>query len=436
MAQLSEEEKEIIRKAKEIKRKVELEKEEERIRLKKELEKKREQDIRRDIEEDVDQLPEDYGEPVKRKVVKKQQRSNQLDASERARSHRSSTTSSVENSRKQRPPQRSNGKRTEQKEPVVVKKKRKKHKILRKIIWLLIILGIAFGALFFFIKSLVSKTNYEALNKSYTTPAGIMKERYVKNILLIGSDGRGNVNSSRSDAMILVSINSKSKKIIMTSILRDSYVTIPGHGQTRINHAYQIGGAPLLIQTIEENFKISIDDYVKVDFFSFIDIIDCVGGVKINVTNEEVQYINLYVNEINTLTNAPQGDGFLTEGGNLLLTGKQALGYSRIRYIGSDFQRTERQRVVLTALLNQIKGSGLSQIGKIIDVVIPDITTSITDTEMTWLILKSMLYFGYDMEQNRIPMDNTWSNIVVNNQEMLQIDFSTNIEGLRKTIYE
>ena len=86
--------------------------------------------------------------------------------------------------------------------------------------------------------------------------------------------------------------------------------------------------------------------------------------------------------------------------------------------------------------MNQIKSSGLSQIGKIIDVVIPDITTSITDTEMTWLILKSMLYFGYDMEQNRIPMDNTWSNIVVNNQEMLQIDFTTNIEGLRKAIYE
>ena len=391
MAQLSEEEKEIIRKAKEIKRKVEEEKEQERIRVQEELQRKREQDLRRDIEEDVDRLPEDYGEPVKKKVVKKQPQKKYTEKpKERTNENGQRSTEYME--RKDRPiskktskqnvnSQGNTRKRTE--EVVIIKKKKRKHRILRKLFWLLLFIGVVFGILFFFVKSMVSKTNYEAFEKTYTEPVGIMKEKYVKNILLIGSDERDSSSTSRSDAMIIVSINSKSKKIVMTSVLRDSYVNIPGHGQTRINHAYQLGGAPLLIQTIEENFKISIDNYVKVDFFSFIEIIDCVGGVEINVTNEEVQYINLYVNEINTLTGAPEGDGFLSEGGALTLTGKQALGYSRIRYIGSDFQRTERQRVVLMALLESIQKSGLSQIGNIMDVVLPDITTSIKNNEMT-----------------------------------------------------
>lgn len=433
VANLTEEEKEVLRKAKAIKEKVEEQKRQEELERRREMQRRREMELRREYEEDVDQIPEDFGEPIKKKknsakTTTASKNSNRKSQSQASRNNNVQQTQKAGSSK--------NSKGSTAKKNTRKKRKKKRNKLVAIIITIAAILLVLFLAVFFLIRSFVTKTNYEPYTTEYVRAADVMTNRNVKNILLIGSDERSAGDTKRSDAIILLSINEKKKKIVMTSFLRDSYVQIPGYGQQRINHSYQMGGPALLIQTIEENFKIGIDSYIKVDFFSFIDIIDCLGGIEIDVDADELNYVNLYVNEINTILGAPVGEQFLTESGVQTLNGRQALGYSRIRYIGSDFQRTERQREVLTAIFQKAKHLNLSNMGELITEVVPDLTTNINDNKMTLMIMKAVLYLGYDIVQFRVPMDGTWSDFNANGQEVLSIDFDANINGLRQTIYE
>lgn len=316
------------------------------------------------------------------------------------------------------------------------KKKTEKWKVvvIALIITALIAAIAAVGA-FIFVYSNISKTNYESVDRQKRSEDVWAEEKGVKNILLLGTDERINGDASRSDAIIVLSINENTKKIIMTSILRDSYVMIPGYGENRINHAYQMGGAALMMQTIEDNFKIPIDSYAKVDFFSFMGIIDKLGGVPITVTPQELGYLNGYIAEINTLQGLPVNEGQLAQAGTHQLTGKQALGYSRIRYIGTDFARTERQRTVLDGLFQQLKTASVKELYDVMSMILPDITTDIKDIDLTKMIVKLVSYMKYDIVQNRIPMDGTWQNLVVGGQEVLGIDFTANQQGLKSVVY-
>ncbi|MGN0622470.1 MAG: LCP family protein [Oscillospiraceae bacterium] len=263
----------------------------------------------------------------------------------------------------------------------------------------------------------------------------IISDDNVYNILLIGTDARTASGRGRSDSMILVSINKNTKKIIMTSFLRDIYLSIPNVESTRLNHAYAYGGADLLIDTIEQNFKVRIDKYAQVNFYSFITVVDSLGGVDINVTDDEVQYVNMYLREINRLEGLDESDGMLSSGGTYTLNGRQALAYSRIRYIGTDFQRTERQRTVLEKLINKMKSASLTELNDLADKLLPNITTNLQQGEVFSLILNSPTYFGYDVVQCRVPDDNTWWNLTIRGMAVLGVDFDANISYLRKNIY-
>ena len=316
------------------------------------------------------------------------------------------------------------------------KKKTAKWKIvLIALVITFLLAAIAAVGAFILIYSNVSRTNYEPIAQSERSADVLAEQKGVKNILLLGTDERVSGETSRSDAIIVLSINENRKKIVMTSILRDSYVEIPGYGTNRINHAYQMGGAALMIQTIENNFKIPIDSYAKVDFFSFMGIIDKLGGVPITVTQEELGYLNGYIAEINTLQGLPVNDGQLAQAGSYQLNGKQALAYSRIRYIGTDFARTERQRTVLDGLFQQLKTASPKELYEVAATILPDITTNIGNMDLTKMIAKSVFYMKYDIIQNRIPMDGTWNDLVVGGQEVLEIDFEANREGLKSMIY-
>ncbi|MDE6313260.1 MAG: LCP family protein [Lachnospiraceae bacterium] len=315
------------------------------------------------------------------------------------------------------------------------KPSRAEKKLKRKLIKIAIIVLVLFGAVYALVHSMVSKTNYEKLDTDYVRPSDVETVKGVKNILLIGTDARSKDEDGRSDSMIILSINSKNNRIVMTSILRDSYVEIPGHGSNRINAAYSYGQEALLIQTIEQNFKIPIDAYAKVDFFSFIDIVDAVGGVEIDVSEEEMKWVNAYLNETNELLGKEFGDGYLTQSGTQTLTGKQALSYARIRYIGTDFQRTERQREILNAVMNKAKAMGPTGITKIMNTVLPKVTTNIPDSELTMMAMKSVMYMGYDMEQIHLPLDGTWENAKISGMEVLKIDFEANIAGFKEAVY-
>ena len=263
----------------------------------------------------------------------------------------------------------------------------------------------------------------------------IVSDDNVINVLLIGTDSRGNDDRGRSDSMILVSVNKNTKQVVMTSFLRDIYLYIPDTEYTRLNHAYAYGGPDLLIQTLESNFKVRIDRYVRVNFFSFVDVVDEVGGVEIDVTDEEVEYINTYLKEINRLEGFSETDSQLSSGGKQNLNGRQALAYSRIRYIGTDFQRTQRQRTVLETLFKKMKGLSMGELSDLLDVLLPQLATNMTEGEMFSFVVDSPSYLSYEVIQNRIPVDGSWDFMTVNSMSVIGIDFDENIDSLRKTIY-
>lgn len=325
---------------------------------------------------------------------------------------------------------------------------RKKRKGLRRLIKILIVL-IILGALlcvaaYAGIRLFISKTNYQPYETAYVRAGDVVSSPLVTNILLIGTDNRVENDTSRSDAMILVSINRKKGRLSMSSFLRDCYVSIPGYGQNRLNHAYQMGGPALLIQTIEENFKIGVDYYAQVDFYDFMDVIDALGGVGVEVTAEELNYLNGYISEINHKENElagaevyPEGYSFVAAAGYQTLNGRQALGYCRIRYIGTDFGRTGRQRTVLEALFKKAKSSNPLKLFEACRTIMPDLTTNISDDGMTKLIMGVPMYLFYDVKQNQVPVDGCWWNALMDNgQEVLGIDFTTNNAALRSAIYD
>lgn len=321
------------------------------------------------------------------------------------------------------------------------KKKGFLYKLLKFLIILLIIVAILLAGMYAFLRTTIAQTNYKPYETSYERQSDVLTQKGVTNILLIGTDTRvAGSNDARSDAMIVVSINPYKRRLVMTSIMRDSYVNIPGYGQNRINEAYSRGGPALLIQTIEENYKLGIDYYTQVDFFSFVDVIDAFGGVTINVEQPEVEFINGYIAEYNQVSGIADRDGFVDEqfpGGEITLTGKQALGYARIRKIGNDFARTQRQRTVMNALLEKVKKANVVTIYKAVESILPDISTNISDSKMCSLLMQSILYLNFDIVQARVPTDGTWSNAIMGtNQEVLAVDFEANKNYLQSTIYD
>lgn len=264
----------------------------------------------------------------------------------------------------------------------------------------------------------------------------LMGNKKVFNILLIGCDAREEGGRGRSDSIILISINKESEQLIATSIMRDIYVEIPGHGNNRINAAYAYGGADLLVETVEKNFKIQIDRYASVDFFVFMDIVDQMGGVDLEISDEEFLVANAYINELNELLDEPYGTDWLPGGGPHHLNGKQALGYSRIRYVGdADFERTQRQRAVLEQIFNKVKDYNIIQLNALLNIVLPEVTTDLTEGEAITLALEMNAYKKYDLKQYRLPYDDTWRNMRIKGMSVLGIDFETNIRNLKRDLY-
>ena len=232
------------------------------------------------------------------------------------------------------------------------------------------------------------------------------------NILLIGQDRREGENRARSDAMILVTVNKDTKSIVLTSFLRDLYVAIPGYGNNRINASYTFGGMELLNQTLEQNFGIYVDGNVEVDFNQFSEIVDLIGGVEITLRSDEAQMIN--------------GDvgGSLTEG-DQRLNGAQALSYARIRKLDADgdFSRTQRQRTLINAIIRQMKDAGVVNLLKIVDDVLPMITTDMSNTQILGIGTAMIpVLTGAEITNQRIPADGTYSYAVVDGMPVLKPD--------------
>lgn len=203
-----------------------------------------------------------------------------------------------------------------------------------------------------------------------TTP--VTREPTVINILLIGQDRRENQPRQRSDAMILCTINSEKKTMVLTSFLRDTYVDLPGsYGMNKLNACYVIGGFEMLDKCLEENFGVHVDHNIEVDFNGFKNVIDAMGGVDIELTAAEARVV----------------EGDLQAGMNHL-DGGQTLMYARIRKLDDDFGRTNRQRKVLTALYEKASKMSIRQLLELMEELLPMITTDMTDTEIIRYISK------------------------------------------------
>lgn len=314
------------------------------------------------------------------------------------------------------------------------KQKRRKSGLKKLLLFAVVFLMVVLGGWYLLLGRLYGKMTYQEAEGFTQEP---WKEGDATNILLIGSDSRENVEGSRSDAMILLTISNKTKAIYMTSLLRDIYVEIPGHDGNRLNAAYAYGGPELLMETINQNFDISVSRYVLVNFEAFANLVDAVGGVELSLTSGELEYVNAYLVEYNMITNRPEGTDYMdvSQEGQVHLNGAQALAYSRNRYIGTDFGRTERQRKVLSEVLKKAPAALLSNPSGLVDGLLPNLTTNLTLQECFALSLQGGRFLTWEIKQGSVPVEGSYQSAEIRGMSVLQIDFDRNKEYLHSMMY-
>lgn len=244
------------------------------------------------------------------------------------------------------------------------------------------------------------------------------------NILLIGQDAREGESQARSDSMILCTYNKDTRQLTMTSFLRDLYVPIPDHGNNRINAAYTFGGASLLRKTIDRNFNIAIDGYMEVDFSRFSEIIDALGGVQLQIRQDEADVIN------------QQTGSSLTEGTHVL-DGFQALTYARIRSLDADgdFSRTNRQRKVMGALADSLRGSGIKELTPVISTILPMLTTDLTRGQLLLYAVEILPHLSQmDILSQSIPVEGTFTDRNIDGMAVLSADMDAQQQYLQETL--
>ena len=349
----------------------------------------------------------------------------------------------------QKPPvssQRSTSQRTAPAEPVRQKAARTRSpksrigggilgKAIRAVLWVIIIVFVLYSAV-----SLIGILRmHRETAENRANISDVMDAAYVSNVLLIGTDSRDlSQERGRSDSMILASINKKTRELTLTSFLRDSYVYIDDeYGYGKLNAAYSYGGAGLLMDTIESNYGVRIDDYILISFAACANVIDAVGGVKLDLTDEEADAVNeILISEVNELMGDDRNDDLLDCGGEQKLDGKQALSYSRIRYVGNaDFERASRQRTVMTQVLKKAAVNPVAM-ARIFVTALPELSTNLSVGKSYGYTLRApFLLIGYQLKTQQIPADDTFYGDDVDGESVLRVDCDANRQVLKDTIY-
>lgn len=264
---------------------------------------------------------------------------------------------------------------------------------------LLVILIVAMGTVFGFYKHVKNKIYIEkkptvSSDTEYTEVKGIT------NVLLIGVDSRDLDEQSRSDSMIIATLDSNNKKVKLTSLFRDTLVNIPGYGEAKLNAAYMLGGADLLLETIKETYNINIDKYAIINFWGFEAIIDQIGGIEVEVKDYQLEELNKYIGESTGGNDCP-----VENAGVQVLNGKQALSYARIRYnVGDEYERTDRQREVLFKVAEKLKETKPSKYLGIMNSMLDYIKTNIDPLEALNMAYTIFKFPSLDTEQLQMPL--------------------------------
>lgn len=256
----------------------------------------------------------------------------------------------------------------------------------------------------------------------------LVEDNRIINILLVGSDKRATwTQTGRSDSAMIATLDLKHKKLKLTSLMRDMYLTIPGYGENRFNAAYSFGGVSLMYETIASNFGIRLDGYAVVDFSAFKKVIYTIGGVKITLTDEEYQYLTTAYKKGSVLDLQP---------GTNVMNGTQALAYTRIRQDAQgDFGRTERQRKVLQAIFTEAKSLSLSELIELAEELMPCISTDLSNDQIMSYMQSVLMLGTTEIDQMRIPVDNSYEQRRINNKAVLVPEMETNVNALQDFIY-
>lgn len=254
----------------------------------------------------------------------------------------------------------------------------------------------------------------------------------MRNILLLGVDSRTGSISGRTDTMILLSVDIEGNVIKMTSFLRDTYVSIPGNKNNRLNAAYVYGGFDLLAATFEENFGIRPDAYVAVNLSGLTRVIDELGGVYVDVNSKKIDRINAviywYNKQVLNLNNLR--DGYLTKGGRQKLTGKQAEAWARYRYSESDMQRAERQRQLISIIFEEICKMSLSELVSFAMDNIDLVKTNLGISDIISLAPAVLAMRDAEIRELQIPVSGGYKSQTVSGMSVLVPDRQKNANAL------
>ena len=277
------------------------------------------------------------------------------------------------------------------------RRKKKKNKVILFAVEIIVLVALLIGLLV-----------YSKLNKVESGTGNIDKDEVnieldsqtaealkgFTNIALFGLDNRqtGNYDGGNSDTIMIASIDNDTKQVKLISVYRDTFLNVKDDTYAKINSAYAYGGPKNAIAALNKNLNLDIVNYVAVDFGAVVEAIDLLDGIELTLTDQEVQIMNdNYIDEINKVTGHKSGK--LSSGGTYTVDGVQALAYCRIRYTaGDDFKRTERQRTVLTKMIEKAQGSSISTVSSLIDSMLGDISTSFTGKELLALVSSIMDY--------------------------------------------
>ncbi|WP_052447445.1 LCP family protein [Clostridium polynesiense] len=318
------------------------------------------------------------------------------------------------------------------------KRKHRGVKIVAIILGVLLVLAVSAGAVGYFylnkIKNIKIDENAVSVSEIPDTiqneEGKDIKRNDVTNILLLGVDKEENA----SDSIIVLSIDNTKKQIKMSSLLRDTYVFYGDNNVNKLNYAYNYGGEVNSVKVVNEQFKLDIKDYVKVDFGGLANIIDAIGGIEINVKANELPLLNSYAKSIAKITGTKYTP--LSNSGHQKINGQQAVAYSRIRYVGNfDYERTERQRRVLFAVFDKIKSAPITRYPELVNKLAPYVETSLSNTEMISLGSKVVLYGKNGIKETRCPYDEFKQDTEIKGVFYLKWDRDKNIEKLHRFIY-
>ena len=317
-------------------------------------------------------------------------------------------------------------------------------KIIIALLGIILIFAIIFGILVYFASTILGKIGFERLDESQLSLNDVYSEvsdqvskqefDSIKNIALLGIDG------GRSDSMIIASVNQTDHTIKLISIPRDTYVKVEGYGKTKINHAYAYGKETLALRTINENFGLNISEYITINFKGLINIINKIGGIELNITKEEMNYINNNSANSYSLTKKPVKK--VTTYGKVTLTGEQALTHARNRTVGNDFVREERQRTVITAVIEKVSKLGLAEILGLSDSILSEVKTNLNIAEWTGILTGALGYkneYLSNIISKQIPSDEKGNGSgrgqMINEIYYFVVDLEEASRAFKNTIY-